>query len=146
MIGNLNRVHAINLFEEGDHVKRSKFNFSFIDLTINDLHDMGDHNHWRGNTCFAFLSLYYDKLKTLSSIKYMYKPGITSLNEPGIRDLYIAIFTAPTGCGKSQLYLDFTSILRVQCSSGTRKIVILIELNMMAMFSLSNQKASYINR
>ena len=38
---NPNSVHAINLFEKEDHVKRYNFNFRLIDLTTDDLHGMG---------------------------------------------------------------------------------------------------------
>lgn len=41
LMDNLNSVHAINLFEKEGHVERYNFNFRLIDLTTDDLHDMG---------------------------------------------------------------------------------------------------------
>ena len=41
MIDNPNGVHAFNRFEEEGHVERFKCHFKLLDLTRDDLYDLG---------------------------------------------------------------------------------------------------------
>ena len=102
---------------------------------------------WKSKDLPWFSFFYYDKNKSWSHIKNIYKSDM--------KNPHAAIFMILTGCGKGRLALglierkykkDFiASLLYTQHSTGIRHIMIRVGSYMMKMFGLWNQRTSYIN-